>query len=211
VSKMTTQDRRGVADPITVLAALTGGPLSGYAEAFEYVNSAGYEYFRDVVKFDFTDNAALRRRPTSFKIARVKFFPNRTFRFNDNGILSAVMTPRGDRPETYAVAWPLHRPEKFAPIGIGEPPRHAAEIIFGEDHEAIGRRQPQFKDRTSLPIWRTPLTWLQHQCDGLCIPYGSLRCCLRVPTGCILLAEDEDHASDVRRQLGDDRKVTVVS
>lgn len=203
---------------LTVLAALTGGPLSGYAEAFEYVNSAGYEYFRDVVKFDFTDNAALRRRPTSFEIARVKFFPNRTFKLNEDGILCAVMTPRGYRAKTHAVAWPLHRPEKFAPVGWDVPSRPgnlytgpaASNIIFGEDHEATGRQQQQFKDRTSLPIWRTPLRWLQHQCDGICIAFGGWGYIPR--KGLSLIAEDEEHANDIRRQIGADFwKITVAS
>ena len=66
----------------------------------------------------------------------------------------------------------------------------------------LGSLAPQYCNPRPVRIWRTPLRWLQADCDGLCLLMKDAVENYRILSGCrSIMAEDEIHARELRRIL----------
>jgi len=175
-------------------------PLSNAELAARIEATPEWQYFRThQINIDPLDNGAMRRL-FSFRLRRVKFSADRRFRDDAAGISAGVVaamskidpTDRsaGRSVDTF-VAYPLHRPDKFAPEAGRS--SYWGTIVGGD-------QLPDEKMEPSVKVWRTPLRWLQNNCKGIVIvepprsAIGRLR-------GVTLLAEDHDHAEELRAAL----------
>jgi hypothetical protein len=66
----------------------------------------------------------------------------------------------------------------------------------------LGSIAPQNCNPDPVRVWRTPLRWLQADCDGLCLLMKDAVENYRILSGCrSIMAEDEIHARELRRIL----------
>lgn len=125
-------------------------------------------------------------------VARVRFFAGRRFDFDDDGMPGIVIEALGDDAETIEdlVCWPLERPDKFA-TALGR------ARGLGIDQA----RNPASFVGSPLQVHRTPLRWLQNQCQGVVIlePVSAVLW-LGDAIGAIA-GEDLDHAREIGRLL----------
>jgi hypothetical protein len=113
------------------------------------------------------------------------------FTFNAGGVSAVVIEVYGDDDETVIdlAAWPVDRPENFA-TAMGAALLGAARVC-----------NPASWFPGPLPIFRTPLKWLQARCQGVVVlDYKSAPLVLADALG-DLEAEDEAHQAELRRLL----------
>jgi len=87
-------------------------------------------------------------------------------------------------------------------------------IAFHPDHPArwalrtgaaewLGAVEPQYLEPQPVPLWRTPLRWLQAGCRGLVLLSRERESEYRILSGLrVIVAEDQQHAAELRQQLG---------
>jgi hypothetical protein len=108
-----------------------------------------------------------------------------------------ALTPESTSPDVYCrlgpiidlIAWHPARPRRWAlRAGIAE---------------WLGCIEPQYLEPAAVPIWRSPLAWLQAECTGLVLLLDEALSRYRVLSRCAcgLLAEDEQHATELRDTL----------
>jgi len=69
--------------------------------------------------------------------------------------------------------------------------------------EWLGAVAPQYLDPEPVPVWRTPLRWLQAGCHGLVLLSRERESQYRVLSGLsAIVAEDHQHAAELRQQSG---------
>jgi hypothetical protein len=137
------------------------------------------------IEIDPHDKATLRRL-SHFHIARVKFFANRTFEYDREGMLAGIVmtsTPRDPVVCGDWVAWALTRPNKFAPR------------LCSSMHHMIGGIQ--LVSETPIPVWRTPLSWLKNAARGVVFVNHDLYGLYGLPPKLHLVAEDEAHKAEL--------------
>jgi hypothetical protein len=124
-------------------------------------------------------------------VCRVRWFRERRFAFADDGMMAAVLTAL-DENKIIAdlIAWPVGRPDKFAPA-LG------CVAILGLD-QIDG---PETWDGHSLIIHRSPLRWLQHRCRGV-VAVNEQAASLYLG-GALgqLIGEDRIHAREMTKSL----------
>ena len=123
-------------------------------------------------------------------LCQVRWFPERRFEFDDAGTTAAVifaLDQYGNPADL--ISWSIKDPTKFAPM-FGTVPMLGHYQLAGFDRDEIPVR-----------VFRSPLTWLQHRCRGtVIVDADRARLYLGAAFGPIL-AEDRDHAADLRRLL----------
>jgi hypothetical protein len=108
-----------------------------------------------------------------------------------------ALTPESTSPDVYCrlgaiidlVAWHPARPRRWAlRAGIAE---------------WLGCVEPQYLDPAAVPIWRSPLAWLQAECTGLVLLLDEALSRYRVLSWCVcgILAEDGQHVTELRESL----------
>lgn len=122
----------------------------------------------------------------------VVYFANRTFDLasgGERGVASCIIEVIDEDGLTTIdlVAWPLHRPDKFA--------------TWGRVAEGLGVSQAAETCASAIRVHRTPLAWLQSECLGVVIidPLSAPRWLGGSPA--YLACEDPDHAREVARLL----------
>jgi hypothetical protein len=69
--------------------------------------------------------------------------------------------------------------------------------------EWLGCIEPQYLDPEPVPVWRTPLRWLRAGCRGVVLLSKERESQYRILSGLgAIVAEDQQHAAELRQQLG---------
>lgn len=123
---------------------------------------------------------------------------DRLFEFSPQGIPCAVIEAilfrrEGGNIEPYPadlIAWPLNSPDQFA-----------TALVCYEGAELLGAWSACRTNHSPLAIHRTPLAWLQANCEGIVLLKPGAEHWLRKAGG-PFVCDDTEHASSIRELLG---------
>jgi hypothetical protein len=126
-------------------------------------------------------------------LTRVRFFPGRRFDFDDDGMPAAVCEVLASDAASPLdlVAWPVHRPDKFAT---------ALGVADGLGADQVSNPATYFADQ-HLAVHRTPLRWLQAACRGVVVLNVTSAPRWRGAAAGPIAGEDVNHARELARLL----------
>jgi len=132
-------------------------------------------------------------------VLSITLLPNMLFDLPDHGadsVEGVVIEARGEDGETVIdlVAWPVADPSDVRTL-LGQSPMVGLSAALDNSTYVLGR---------PLIMHRTPLAWLQADCEGaaVVVPQLAARVFLEIADiGGRLGAEDFDHARELRRHL----------
>ena len=162
-----------------------------YSRAGESIGSPDYLAFVRSLPMDY---ATLASHAGFVAVLPIGLRADRSFYFADEGMRGVVLECLGEDADTIVdlLAWPLHRPEKFATA------LHRADALGVSQ---VSNTATYFGG-TPLRVHRTPLGWLQAGCSG-CVPLNPVTApeWLGWALGNIL-ADDVDHGREISRMVG---------
>ncbi len=161
------------------------------AEFYEWADSSAD--WLDYVRDHGLDLVAITAQAGVLAVCPVVFLPQGRFDFAEDGAPAAVLEAFDADGETSLdlVAWPLHDPATFA-TALG---RAGGLGLWQVNNPAT------YHGGRPLPVWRTPLAWLQARCHGAVVldPLSAPGWLASAPG--LIAGEDIAHARELARLL----------
>ena len=161
-------------------------------EAVADFTARGTENVDDAVEYVKTNRLSINSviaNAGALIISKVLWSADRRFRFDDNGMPAAVIMALNEYGVPVdLIAWPTHRPDKFAPL------QGTAPLLGGYQLEENDRH------RTPIRVLKSPLRWLQQRCRAVVMINDEAALHIAGAFGPII-AEDIEHAAELRRLL----------
>ena len=137
--------------------------------------------------------------------ARISVSKDNTFAFDDGGgsafivpvrVENAVTPEAADPAEVICDGW-------IVDLVAFHPDHPARWALRTGAAEWLGSIEPQYLDPEPVPMWRTPLAWLQAGCRGLVLLSKERESHYRILSSLgEIVAEDHQHATELRQHLG---------
>ena len=133
--------------------------------------------------------------------ARINVSTINTFAFDDGGGSAFIVPVRVESAVTPEAAGPLEaiRDGWIVDLVAFHPSHPGRWALRRGAAEWLGVIEPQYLDPEPVPVWRTPLRWLQSGCRGLVLLSKERASQYRIISGLgAIVAEDYQHATQLR-------------
>jgi hypothetical protein len=172
----------------------------------------GREYLAALRMTRFADLAPLVAAGVSWEtiataapaLARIRVSKGITFEPDDDGGSAFIVPVRVESPitpETFDAATAVRDGAIIDLVAFH--PLHPDRWALRRDAaEWLGAVEPQFIGPPAVRVWRTPLDWLRADCEGIVLLSRDRPGQYRILSGlCRIVAEDAEHAAELRRLL----------